>query len=103
MEPSIRNHDSARPMTEELFSTPFAADILLFLKVKQGCSEGELKDESCNGKSPEKALKLLTGKGLIESEDGQVRLTAKGEKAAEIIDLIEELLGKASYGEGEKR
>ncbi len=87
-------------MTEELFSTPFAADILLFLEGKQGCSKEDLKEAACNAKDSEKAMEFLAGKGLMESQDGKVRLTAKGEKAAEIIDRIEKLLWKASDDEG---
>ena len=100
MEPTIRNHDSALTMTEELFSTPFAPDILLFLKWKQGCSEEELKGGLCDGKSPRKALELLTDKGLAESEDGKIMLTSKGEKAVEIINQIEKLLVDAEQNQG---
>ncbi len=88
MEPSTCDHDNAWTMTAELFSTPFAPDILLFLKWKQGCSEEELKGRLCDGKSPRKALEFLTDKGLAESEDGKIMLTSKGEKAVGIINQI---------------
>ena len=95
MDPSTDSHDNAWPLTEELFAIPFAPDILLFLKGKRECTEAELKDEVCNGKSPEKALVFLTGKGLIESMDGCIKLTSKGEKAADVLSKIEELLSNA--------
>jgi len=91
MEPSTDSHDNAWSLTEELFAIPFAADILLFLKGKQACSEEELKDVACNGKSPQNALKFLLRKGLIEIADGRIRLTAKGGKVAEILDQLEKL------------
>jgi len=100
MEPSTDPHNNAWPLTEELFAIPFAPDILLFLRGKQGCSKEDLKGAACDGKNLEKAMEFLAGKGLAEVEDGQVRLTAKGEKAAEIIDRIEKLLWKASDDEG---
>jgi len=91
MEPSTDSHDNAWPLTEELFAIPFAADILLFLRGKQGCSEDEMKDEVCNCGSLEKALKFLSGKGLVEVGDVGIRLTSKGKDVAEILDSLEKL------------
>lgn len=91
MEPSTDSHDNALTMTEELFSTPFAADILLCLKGKPGCTEDELKEAVCDGKDPKKTLNFLARKGLVEAADGCIRLTSKGEKTADILEKLESL------------
>lgn len=85
-------HDNAQTMTEELFSMPFVADILLFLRGRQGCFGEELENGACDGRSPEEAFEFLAGKGLTKFEDGKVSLTPKGEEAAEVIDKLEKLM-----------
>ena len=92
MEPSTDPHDNAWPLTEELFATPFAADILMELLEKGAQKKGELREGACGGKRPSKAFALLEEKGLVEIEGRTVALTPKGRKAAEIINQIEGLL-----------
>ena len=98
MEPSTDSHDRTLTMTEELFSTTFAADILLELLEKGPQKKGELREGACDGRRPTKAFGLLEEKGLVAIEGRTVRLTAKGEKAAEIISRIEILLTGCDEG-----
>ena len=92
MESSTCDHDSAWPMAEELFSTPFATDILLELLEKGPQKKGELREGACDGRRPTKALGLLEEKGLVTIEGRTVELTAKGEKVAEILEKLEAMM-----------
>ena len=91
MEPSTDAHDRTLTMTEELFSTPFAADILLELLEKGPQKKGELREGACGGRRPTKAFGLLEEKGLVAIEGRTVRLTPRGKDVAEILDRLEDL------------
>ena len=79
-------------MTEELFSTTFAADILLELLEKGPQKKGELREGACDGRRPTKAFGILEDKWLVAIEGRTVRLTAKGEKVAEILEKLEAMM-----------